>query len=122
MATTRQKVATKKISENIGNKGSKKSMGKILKEAGWLTRLEPATSAFTERRSNQLSYSHHFKLCMITKCTSGGIRTLDLLLRRQLLYPAELPTLKKQLDYFWFINYCIILKAPILDKLEFASN
>ena len=27
---------------------------------GWLTRLEPATSAFTERRSNQLSYSHRF--------------------------------------------------------------
>ena len=26
---------------------------------GWLRRLEPPASAFTERRSNQLSYSHH---------------------------------------------------------------
>lgn len=26
---------------------------------GWMTRFEPATSASTERRSNQLSYIHH---------------------------------------------------------------
>ena len=26
---------------------------------GWMTRFEPATSASTGRRSNQLSYIHH---------------------------------------------------------------
>jgi hypothetical protein len=35
MATTKQKIAAKKLSENIGKQKSKKSMGKILKESGY---------------------------------------------------------------------------------------
>ncbi len=60
---------------------------------GWLTGIEPATSASTERRSNQMSYSHHLLVPTKQESMLGGIRTHDLLLRRQLLYPAELPAL-----------------------------
>lgn len=64
----------------------------IYKSRGWLTRIEPATSASTERRSNRLSYSHHvFNHFTLTWLSAPSrIRTCDLLLRRQLLYPAEL--------------------------------
>jgi hypothetical protein len=50
MATTRQKTAAKKISGNIGNKGSKKSMGKILKEAGYSDSVCKTPSRVTESK------------------------------------------------------------------------
>ena len=46
--------------------------------------LEPTISGTTIRRANQLHHTHHTE--------PGGIRTLDLRLRRPLLYPAELQT------------------------------
>lgn len=49
---------------------------------GWVTGLEPVISRTTIWRANQLHHTHHTE--------PGGIRTLDLRLRRPLLYPAEL--------------------------------
>ena len=46
--------------------------------------LEPTISRTTIWRANQLHHTHHTE--------PGGIRTLDLRLRRPLLYPAELQT------------------------------
>ena len=55
---------------------------------GWEMGLEPTTPGTTIRCSYQLSYTHH---CMEpANGTPGGTRTPGLLLRRQLLYPAEL--------------------------------
>ena len=57
---------------------------------GWVKGLEPSTLGTTIRCSNQLSYTHHILLFQTEFGTPGGIRTPGLLLRRQLLYPAEL--------------------------------
>ena len=79
---------------------------------GWVKGLEPSTLGTTIRCSNQLSYTHHILFAsrkfgtpggirnempfespdhaLSTLGTPGGIRTPGLLLRRQLLYPAEL--------------------------------
>ena len=52
------------------------------KRKGWVVGLEPTISRTTIWRANQLHHTHHNE--------PGGIRTLDLRLRRPLLYPAEL--------------------------------
>ena len=54
------------------------------KRKGWVVGLEPTISRTTIWRANQLHHTHHNE--------PGGIRTLDLRLRRPLLYPAELQT------------------------------
>ena len=56
---------------------------------GWVMGLEPTTLGTTIRCSNQLSYTHHIVYPM-ENGTPEGTRTPGLLLRRQLLYPAEL--------------------------------
>ena len=58
--------------------------------------LEPTTPGTTIRCSNQLSYTHHIWTVWTdltnreSPGTPEGTRTPGLLLRRQLLYPAEL--------------------------------
>ena len=65
---------------------------------GWEMGLEPTTPGTTIRCSNQLSYTHHISTVWNPhgerpeggSGTPEGTRTPGLLLRRQLLYPAEL--------------------------------
>ena len=74
------------------------------KRKGWVVGLEPTISRTTIWRANQLHHTHrityrtvfcptkyhHIKFSGLNE--PGGIRTLDLRLRRPLLYPAELQT------------------------------
>lgn len=60
MATTRQKTAAKKLSENIGNKGSKKSMGEILKEAGYSDSVSKTPSRVTKSKGWQELMEEYF--------------------------------------------------------------
>ena len=59
------------------------------KKMGWDIRVELMTSSATNWRPNQLGQSHHI-CCDIKSGALWGTRTSGLLLRRQLLYPAEL--------------------------------
>ena len=60
---------------------------------GWVVGLEPTTSRTTIWRANQLHHTHHILFLQFENWNEpGGIRTLDLRLRRPLLYPAELRT------------------------------
>ena len=75
------------------------------KKKRWVMGLEPMISRTTIWRANQLHHTHHIyylsnyvvqlSTTIFNFCGSnepGGIRTLDLRLRRPLLYPAELQT------------------------------
>ena len=67
------------------------------KKVGWDIRVELMTSSATNWRPNQLGQSHH----IIRNFISGalwGTRTSGILLRRQLLYPAELTAHIKNLE------------------------
>ena len=62
---------------------------------GWIIGLEPTASRATTWRSNHLSYTHHMVTLWLLFADEingapEGTRTPGLLLRRQLLYPAEL--------------------------------
>ncbi len=64
---------------------------------GWMKGFEPSASRATIWRANQLRHIHHIHLLAAAPYVEGqrpgtpeGTRTPDLLLRRQLLYPAEL--------------------------------
>ena len=90
---------------------------------GWVKGLEPSTLGTTIRCSNQLSYTHHILFRQQEFGTPGGIRTPGLLLRRQLLYPAELlahinsgnPMTKKGMERVMGIEpTCSAWKADIL--------
>ena len=59
------------------------------KKVGWDIRVELMTSSATNWRPNQLGQSHHVLLWQKSGAL-WGTRTSGLLLRRQLLYPAEL--------------------------------
>ncbi len=64
-----------------------------LANLGWVMGLEPTTPGTTIRCSNQLSYTHQIYGTPRSEKKNGtpeGTRTPGLLLRRQLLYPAEL--------------------------------
>ena len=73
------------IKENMGLGFSPNPMFSM----GWVMGLEPTTLGTTIRCSNQLSYTHHIVYPM-ENGTPEGTRAPGLLLRRQLLYPAEL--------------------------------
>ena len=59
---------------------------------GWVMGFEPTNTGTTIRCLRPLGDTHHMKLNWhaYKSGTPGGTRTPDLLLRRQLLYPAEL--------------------------------
>ena len=79
-------------------KGDRDSIPDPALFVGWVKGLEPSTPGTTIRCSNQLSYTHHISGIKGSLAagrfggngTPEGIRTPGLLLRRQLLYPAEL--------------------------------
>ena len=50
MATTKQKIAAKKISENIRIQGPKKPIGEILKESGYSEGVSKSPQRVTETK------------------------------------------------------------------------
>ena len=93
--------------------------GRIIK-MGWMRGLEPPASRATIWRANQLRHTHHI-LLRKKNGAPGGTRTPNLLLRRQLLYPAELQAhitqdrLIKKLEQVMGIEpTCSAWKADIL--------
>ena len=57
---------------------------------GWIVGFEPTVFSATNWRVNQLRYTHHIADSIESAGTPYWTRTSGLLLRRQLLYPAEL--------------------------------
>ena len=80
--------------ESLSNKPQKNSTPfGVLFFVGWVMGFEPTAFRATTWRSNQLSYTHRVLNC---SGALGETRTPDLLLRRQLLYPAELQAHKEK--------------------------
>ena len=80
---------------------------------GWVKGFEPSTPGTTIRCSNQLSYTHHVGS---ENGTPEGTRTPGLLLRRQLLYPAELLAHIK--TALWGTHTRLCLQEPCQGSME----
>ena len=89
---------------------------------GWVKGLEPSTLGTTIRCSNQLSYTHHINCSQLERWHARRDSNPRLLLRRQLLYPAELlahinssPRMGKKMERVMGIEpTCSAWKADIL--------
>ena len=84
------RLATPHYPKRVLRKESRKPPTLFPHFLGWVKGLEPSTPGTTIRCSNQLSYTHQIAWKQWKNGTPEGTRTPDPLLRRQLLYPAEL--------------------------------